>query len=399
MPSKTAKAAAHLKNHNRNASTSSTGKLAGFNRNKSAEKIRRNASDLQHLVNVKHVQQQHPNPPRAHSPARRGLILTVETNNTDDDGEWVSSESGAATPAEEEEEDAPPTPRETRSTLPTVSSPAAFKPAPVLSSTSETFPTSTPRADPHPLPPPSDSSTSQRQRPRPQSLADFPRIETSTKFTAGGSPEPSPSPEPEPRRSITRPPSTRSATSMRPHPLIRTRSYAPATPTVSAAPPAFSPTTASSPLASPITNHPSSPDSARYSQFIPQLRRHGSRSSLASVSTLPLPAKTTGTTASTTRVHGERQRTLSQVSTSAALSSLAAAAHPQAHFYGIGSMPSRPPSPVLPTAFPPPNLRAEHEMPILPAPMAPSHASVMAHRRPMLDSFRRVIQGRTNGRR
>lgn len=51
MPSKAAKAAAHLKTHNRTASASSTGKVAtAFNRTKSVERIKRNASDVSTYV-------------------------------------------------------------------------------------------------------------------------------------------------------------------------------------------------------------------------------------------------------------------------------------------------------------------------------------------------------------
>lgn len=337
----------------------------------------RNASQYNHL-------------PRQHSPTKRPLVVEVEAANGTDDDEWLTSESGAVTPAEHGEEDAPPTPRKIAAKLPPVpvAPQAALPPQPDILSAA------TPRPDLPPSLPPADSRPAPRPKQRPQSLADLPRVQTTmAKFTTGGPSQPSrtPSPEPDHRRAVTRPPSARSIRSVRPHPLIRTRSYAPSTPTVSAAPPAFSPTTAS-PLSSPLAHQLSSPTSTHYSQFLPgRLRRKTSESSVTSIATLPLPTKpsttTTASLASTTRVHGERQRTMSQGLTSAALSSLAAAAHPQ---HGL----SRPTSPVLPITFPPPNLRPERAHSVMSAPLAIAHQSAIAHHRPMREALDRVARRR-----
>lgn len=270
---------------------------------------------------------------------------------------------------------------------------------------------STPRVGPSPLRPTfsetSRSKTHSRPqvRQRPQSMADIQLIDTNVK---PGSEEAddtfaeSPATELPPSR--TRPPSTRSMRSIYHHPLIRTRSYAPPTPTLTAtAPPAFSPTTASPTLApnsgsgTILGNLPSTAAAESAHYFWPyKLKRQSSQSSVNSVATLPLTSTSTSaalapTTSTNVTATRERPRTLSH--TSAALSSLAAAAAHPFHHYGFGvpsfvqHAPSRPSSPPLPVMFPPPS-KSVH--PMLPAELTESHLSATAFQRIMAESFIRI---------
>jgi hypothetical protein len=223
----------------------------------------------------------------------------------------------------------------------------------------------------------SPSSPQPPRRARPQSFAGLPRVDTVTQFTSYHDPETySPSPLSERPQARTRPPSTRSIRSTRPHPLIRTRSYAPATPTV-----AFSPTTISPPHSS------TSPESqTHYSQFLPRLRRQASQSSVNSVATLPLPS-TFNTTAQTSHANATasssaRQRTLSHTS-AALLSSLNA--HAQ----------SRPASPVLPISFPPqPGGGSRPVHSLIPPSLTSAHLLTVVHQSPMLAALKRVRKAR-----
>lgn len=322
------------------------------------------------------------------SPAKRALVLQVETGADDD--EWVSSESGAVTPADYEEEDAPPSPQQ-----------------PAHSEDPEPLPPSTtPRGDLHTLPP---------RMHHPSSHADLPRVDTVTKFTIQAEDSPSSdSVSHDPltptrrmaqaqtqRRPSTRPPSLRSAHSAQPHPLIRARSYAPSTPIITA-PPTLSSSIAqvylgshaSSPIGSPQQDLPpemvvrSPLSETHHAAYLPRLKRQGSQSSMASVATLPLPTTSSTATAHTTRVHGERQRTLSHASISAALTSLTAARNPH--------LPSRPPSPALPIAFPPINPHGDYAHVMIPLPLVPPHVSATAHQNPIVEAWQRVSKAKAD---
>ncbi|KAF8497670.1 hypothetical protein JB92DRAFT_2986953 [Gautieria morchelliformis] len=383
MPSKTTKGASS-KAHIRASSASSAGKLnvsAAFVRNKSSDKLKRNTSDLQH--HVARNPSPYPNPPHVRgnlSPTKRALVLKVDTAGDDD--EWVSSESGAATPAEYDEEDVPPSLE-----------------SHVRQEEHDPIPSTTPRGDASPLPvvPP------HRPRPPPQTHSDLPRVDTVTKFTtqAEDSPSsgsathdpPTPTRRAGHRRPATRPPSMRSTHSGLPHPLIRARSYAPSTPVITALSPGLAQvypvSTSSSPSSPPMgpsSESARSPESETNRPYLPRLRRQGSHSSVTSVATLPLPTTSSAATASTTRVHGERQRTLSHASTSAALSSLTAARSHHA--------PSRPASPVLPIAFPPINPHEEQVHVMIPPPLVPPHVSATAHQNPILQALQRVAEAK-----
>ncbi|GJJ06375.1 hypothetical protein Clacol_000566 [Clathrus columnatus] len=247
-------------------------------------------------------------------------------------------------------------------------------------------------------------------RQRPQSMADIRLIDTDAKSEADDVLIESPATEIPPSR--TRPPSTRSMRSIYPHPLIRTRSYAPSTPTLTA-PPAFSPTTASptlTPSAGPgmIWGSPQSNTEHPHHLWSSKLKRQNSQSSVNSIATLPLTsaaaAAASAALAPTSSVNitatRERPRTFSH--TSAALSSLAAAAaHQPSHHYGFGvpgfvhgghqHLPSRPASPPLPVMFPPP-AKSVHSM--IPAALLGPHLSVTAHQRIMADSLMRIGRSR-----
>jgi len=207
-----------------------------------------------------------------------------------------------------------------------------------------------------------------------------PRVNTATQFTAVHDPDTySPSQLSERHLTRTRPPSARSTHHVRPHPLIRTRSYATATPTV-----AFSPTTVSP------THISTSPESqVHYSQFLPRLRRQASQSSVNSVATLPITS-TSNTIAQTSRTNvtatsSARQRTLSHTS-AALLSSLNAHAS------------SRPASPVLPVTFPP---QLAGNMPmhsLIPPSLTSQHLTTVVHQNPMLAALIRVKKARAEGR-
>lgn len=250
-------------------------------------------------------------------------------------------------------------------------------------------------------------------RQRPQSMADIRLIDTNIKAENEEAEDTfieSPATELPPSR--TRPPSTRSMRSIYHHPLIRTRSYAPSTPTLTA-PPAFSPTTASPTLApnassGMIWGSPQSNTDTEHSHnfWLSKLKRKNSQSSVNSIATLPVTSASASAAASaalaTTNsskitATRERQRTLSH--TSAALSSLAAAAaHQSSHHYGFG-VPgfvqhgvSRPASPPLPAMFPPPP-KPVHSM--LPPGLLAFHSSATAYQRVMAESLMRIGKART----
>lgn len=306
--------------------------------------------------------------------------------------------------------------------------------------------TVTPRAEPPPLPRIDTTRPSQPQSPSspasviyasnlPSTQRELYSVQEGSKdqqhsetgFQSPASPAPTPpitkarsethspprkSPDMAPKRqSMTRPPSTHSVTSrteapLRPHPLIRGHSYgqsgfftakpAPLQPVAAVSSDAAQATmsTASSPT-SMRAGSPSSikTTSASINLSSPtsshahwQLRR---TSTSSAQSNMTMPSQTSGSQLQWSRSGHDRQRTLSNMSTSSSFAALSSIA-------GLRSTPS-PTTPVRITSyFPPPEATAhlENVHPLLPPPYLNAHLSILAHRNPIAESYDRVIRAK-----
>ncbi|KAK7035216.1 hypothetical protein VNI00_011983 [Paramarasmius palmivorus] len=209
------------------------------------------------------------------------------------------------------------------------------------------------------------------------------------------------------RQASTRPPSTYSTSSkvehppLRPHPLIRGQSFGqPVAPSRSTP---LAPLTTTSDAASTKSSSPphdsmlytkasASPSTISVSPTSPYphsatATSHPRRTSVSSVRSIAtLPATTTAR--ETTKSSRDRNRTLStisQSSSSAALSSLA-------HLPAV----TRPPSPQMIAFFPPvkPQSNPEAIHDLLPPPYLSNHLTVLAHRTPLRESYDRVMRAR-----
>ncbi|RDB24911.1 hypothetical protein Hypma_008042 [Hypsizygus marmoreus] len=357
--------------------------------------------------------------------------FTISSPGEEEEDEWISSESGAATPNNHhsdsesgESDDHMPDDAllhrlgsgavsQTPVLLPRVetarpsdfgaaaASVKAAKPKPERPDLrAETRTPTLPPLKTEPTPPPIQQQIpAQNHRPSEPAMDDAPLI------IEAQVPSPTiPSPRtPSKRQSTTRPPSTHSTRGephLRPHPLIRGQSYGHVVPTkqsplepltvipytsMSTSPTGSSALDAGHISTSPssiktTTTSPASPDRGSSSQY-----RRTSVSSARSVATLPTHPNIRD---SVNWSLGDRKRTLStisQSSSSAALSSLV-------HLPTV----TRPPSPQAISFFPPVNPHANIEgiHPLLPGPYLNNHLTVLARRTPIKESFDRVFRAK-----
>ncbi|KAG6898124.1 hypothetical protein C0992_004840 [Termitomyces sp. T32_za158] len=372
--------------------------------------------------------------------AKPGFTIATPGEEDDDEGEWESSESGAATPnnhhsdseSELDEEEAIRRLTGDRQLLAQLSTKGA-RVDPVSLSRIETArqsdfrvatnrPPLRPESSPQTTQPPQQKRHDGRAEVRTPTL---PPIQTTPVAqmqqlmtqnhrpnvaeakTASPPPE-TPSPDkpspriPNRRHAGTRPSSShsiRSEQSLRPHPLIRGVSYGqPTTPkpvpleplTViqdipTSAPPSQTFFPGNKLSSSPTSSLKPSVVSPRVSEQGLSSQRRQSVSSARSVSTLPVHP---GFRDSVNWSLSDRTRTsstISQTSSSAALSSLV-------HLPTV----TRPPSPQAIAFFPPVNPHANLEgiHPLLPGPYLNNHLTILARRTPIKEAFDRVIRAK-----
>ncbi|KAF8995434.1 hypothetical protein BDQ17DRAFT_1430338 [Cyathus striatus] len=349
--------------------------------------------------------------------------FTISSPGEDDDDEWVSSESGAATPSHPESDSETDIeelvltqnhPQRTPQILPQdlnarpetpiprvdTARPSQFDAAALAAGLTAAQYQHGMRS---PLPtfqPTQVSSTEQANVyiHTPRSEADV----MTTSYSDSGSNSRNSPRSSNKRHSVTRPPSTHSIASrtehaLRPHPLIRGHSYGHINKPTPLAPLTVIPqATLSQTSTSPSgTIHEGSGDlstspssvrtslaSPRSTETLPSMQgRRTSISSAHSIATIPVHS-------SLLREQSkgfDRNRTLSSVSSSAALSSLA-------HLPTV----TRPPSPQQIAFFPPTNPHANIEgiHPLLPAPYLNNHLTVLSRRIPIRESFDRVLRAK-----
>ena len=357
------------------------------------------------------------------------------TDEGEDDDEWISSESGAATP-NEEDSDTETTPIEPAKKRSAASAVAATQAQQTQVNATAGHDAATPKAAPSSLPRvdsarPSSTPTARDFAPQEEKVkpSPLPRHEQSDQRPRVEIQISSPSPAPPvkalsethspPRRSpdidnarkrqsMTRPPSTHSITSpvtLRPHPLIRGNSYgqgalapkpAPLAPLATVLPDSASGqlTTASS---SPTSLRASSPTSIRTASASPNLSspsssdahrqlRRTSMSSVASSATMPVQPtveKLSG------RSNHDRNRTLSTISSSSSIAALTN--------FTLRSAPSPTRAPLMITSHFPiqeQNSALETIHPLLPPPYLSAHLTVLAYRNPIAESYDRVIRAK-----
>lgn len=336
-----------------------------------------------------------------HPPHTKGKSFTIASTSTDEDDEWVSSESGAATPND-------PDPGSSRSPTP-VDRRNGFMHDEML------CPPDTPRAR-HPPPPVSVSlsraSTIHASESQSEVLsgaaAVLSRVPLSpsavsppehrrTPQLSSGQPllmaSRSENTSPVHRHSAKKRASTCSSSpytitsrldgSLHPHPLIRGQP-------LQARPEPLTPLTVTSDVSSVQTSSSptydagqlsTSPSSVKTTSAEPSNRRT-SISSVRSVATLPSQAYHLGK-------EYVRDRTLSSMSSTSSISVQALAS--------LAQLPAtRPPTPQYSVHFPPASLSAALEVvhSLLPPPYLSAHMSVLAHRSPLRESFDRVVTTR-----
>ncbi|VDC03630.1 unnamed protein product [Peniophora sp. CBMAI 1063] len=340
-----------------------------------------------------------------------------DDDEDDSDGEWISSESGATTPNKHAPVSPPPPPHQQLPNLEKL----RLNPADMSAGPATSPPVETPRGETT-TPPAMQMNGSAQSKASPTIITTQPsQSPTTTTSTRTSQPPPrTPSPphlhartepttptSPDPpsrhthhrskRHSHTRPPSIISdhgGPLLRPHPLIRGNSHG----LGAVAPLTISSAAAQAQLATPP---PSTPGSAKEgstpsSTHGPVQFRRTSSASARSVATLPARNSVSSITPTPTSTSGssfagrghDRTRTLSAVSaSSAALSSLA-------------SLPSRGHArqqlSIQTVRFPPAPQEGEaggiHAL--LPAPYVQTHATVLAWRAPVRESFERVAWAR-----
>ncbi|KAG6920096.1 hypothetical protein DXG01_010164 [Tephrocybe rancida] len=389
--------------------------------------------------------QRAPLPSNSKAQGKAGFTIASAGEDEDEEGGWESSESGAATPnqnhsdSESESDDIPdeeairrltgerqaPPKRPTNgahaepAALPRIETarPSDFRVAGVNAPQARPEPppeTSQPPPQPRhesranvrtpTLPPIKTTPPPRMQQTHPQAHRPL-ENEVDRVRSPPETPSPSqPSPRvPSRRYASTRPPSSHSVRSdhphpLRPHPLIRGHSYghvlptkpAPLEPltvisdasTSSSASESLFPGELSTSPSSSIKTSVTSPGIVDYSS---SSHRRQSVSSARSVATLPVHS---GLRDSVNWSLGDRKRTqstVSQASSSAALSSLV-------HLPTV----TRPPSPQAIAFFPPVNPHANIEgiHPLLPGPYLNNHLTVLSRRTPIKEAFDRVIRAK-----
>jgi len=325
--------------------------------------------------------------------------------STDDDDEWISSESGAATPSSLSydsgrsrtpvESHIPPPPRTPpveesiqRPETPTAQLPSISR-VPTL------------RAPTTPMSaaclPPAQVS---RHQVEPSNLSQHPHesriLETRSENTSPIHRSQTPK-----RQSVTRPPSTYSTASrndapLRPHPLIRGQSYGHTAPVTPRLEPLAPLTITSEAAPAQLSTSPpqdaegdTSPSSIK-TTHAPSSNRRTSVSSARSVATLPTHAHVQPHF----KVIHDRTRTLSSISSHSSSSVQALSS--------LAQLPTtRPSTPQYTSHFPAAslysNLEAVH--PLLPPPYLSAHMSILAHRSPLRESYDRVTVAKEQQRR
>lgn len=418
---------AHIRSHSRSSSASKLGTNLQFTqKDLPPQKHTDKSSKKPHVaefVRPNNNQRLHLPPQSLQKPAngksKPGFTIASPIGHEDDDG-WISSESGAVTPNHHDSS------LETDEGLPPAVTHSDIFAQHTLTQvdTARSFNFEPPRRDhstPRPSTPPQSLSPSQHQPPMiyPTQLSEV----ECTSITAPSRHSPIP-------KHYSRPPSTYSSSSrtehpLRPHPLIRGQSYGQVNAVLPKpaplAPLTFIPNTAmshSSPTKAGYPESGSSSNGHQHQQYhlsssptslktsspifpdISSSNRRTSFSSTGSINTIPIHSSSISTqtplTAPVYRTH-DRTRTLSTLSSSAALSSLT-------HLPYVLSQ-TRPPSPNLHTVsfFPPVNPQHVNAMegihPLLPAPYLSNHLTVLVRRTPIRESFDRVMRARAGGKR
>lgn len=322
--------------------------------------------------------------------------FTLTSQSTDEDDEWVSSESGAVTPSSLTYDSG-----RSRTPVEPHKLPPVVPPIEELIHRPET-PTAQLSRVPTVRPPSASMSVAPRHEVEQSNLSQHPP-EPRTLETRSENTSPIHRSHPHKRQSVTRPPSTHSTTSrndapLRPHPLIRGQSYghtAPATPrmvplapltiTSEAAPAQLS----TSPPQDVEDRISTSPSSVQTTHTLPSNRRT-SVSSAHSAATLPTHAHIPPHF----KVVHDRTRTLSSMSTHSSSSVQALSS--------LAQLPTtRPSTPQYTSHFPAASLYANLEAvhPLLPPPYLSAHMSILAHRSPLRESHDRVTAAKEQQRR
>ncbi|KAF9237505.1 hypothetical protein BU15DRAFT_48612 [Melanogaster broomeanus] len=342
--------------------------------------------------------------------------FTLSSPTADDDDDWVSSESGAATPDSDDSDARSQTPVNQRRVMP-AAAPPAYEPihrpetpraqhqplSRVPTIRPPEAPVKTSAVSVPPLPQSSQTATvpptiHPEQTPQPRLLFNETRVMETR--SANTSPVPRSRRSPHGRQSVTRPPSMHSTSSrleapLRPHPLIRGKSFGQNAPMSPKVVPLVPLTVAleASPVSSPDPAEmlSTSPSSVKTTYAQPSANRRTSVSSARSVATLPSQSQFQAQIFSKTH---DRNRTLSSMSSTSSTSvrALSSLAHLPA---------TRPSTPQYSAHFPPAafsvNVEAVH--PLLPPPYLSAHMSILMHRSPLRESYERVIAAREQQKR
>lgn len=311
-----------------------------------------------------------------------------DDDNDDSDGEWISSESGATTPNKH----APTSPPEQQQLqqFPKLEQ-LRLDPHDMSAGPATSPPLETPRGETTTPPAVNMNGDRFKLNPRPRTPSP-PPVHARTEPTTPTSPEPPRHHHRSKRHSSTRPPSIISDHGglLRPHPLIRGNSHglgAVAPLTISST--AVQAQLATPPPTTPITNGTPSTNGQPI-QF-----RRTSSASTRSAATLPARNSVSAITPTPTSTSGssfagrghDRTRTLSAVSaSSAALSSLA-------QIPSRGHARQQLSAPVA-TRFSPAPSSGTGVHALLPTPYVQTHATVLAWRAPVKESFERVAWAR-----
>ncbi|KZV76276.1 hypothetical protein PENSPDRAFT_747738 [Peniophora sp. CONT] len=328
-------------------------------------------------------------------------------DDDDSDGEWISSESGATTP--NKHAPASPPPQQQHPKLDQL----RLDPSDMSAGPATSPPVETPRGETT-TPPAAkmNGNTAEQQRPKPVPTIttqppSAPRVQPAprtpspppvharTEPTTPTTPEPPRHHHRSKRHSHTRPPSIISdhgGPLLRPHPLIRGNSHG----LGAVAPLTISSTAVQAQLATPPPTTPTTNNNTPSTHGKPVQFRRTSSASARSVATLPARNSVSSITPTPTSTSGspfagrghDRTRTLSAVSaSSAALSSLA-----QLPSRGHARQQLTQPQAVRFPPAPQPGTGGVHAL--LPAPYVQTHATVLAWRAPVRESFERVAWAR-----